>query len=382
MAVEHFLNRGSDFTVTPKGRKQFIEDVQKSVATMDSASIARLGFGFSESAKEYIATMDAAASPQVSYNEPALSQFLQFWLPGQIRIFTQPRNAEKVMPVVQAGAFETEKVVSRTLELHGFIQTYGDLADVQRSGYTAEYVSRNVVRFQGGIQSDRLEAARMAAIQINDIEEKRAALARSFAINENYVFLYGFNGGNNRTYGFFNDPNLPSYLNVPATGTGSSMLWADKTFSQKYQDIVTGIQTLVSQTKGAFNPYIDTFTWVISPYVLSHLADTNAPYESKTLKERLAETFPNIIIEVLPELSGVNGGYDAWYIFKNTTVDVDDSTDDGNTVIGLRQQSMFMLSALPTKSGGVSENYAQAMAGCFFKRPILVVRQSGMYQPV
>ena len=370
---KHFLNATTDFSVNPRRLAEFSAHIKANIGTMDAESLGHLGYGV-------MATQDAQIAPLSTYNTPGLNQFIQYWLPGNVNAITAPRRAEELMGFVQAGSFEDETVVARFNEFFAFTQLYGDVADVQRAGYNTEFINRQIVRFQGGLQSDHLEQARMAKVGISDIDNKRAALERSFKITENFVSFNGWS--NTRCFGLFNDPNLPSYLTVPATGTGTSPLWANKTTLQQLADILTSVSTLYAQTKTAFDPYTEEFTWAVSPNVmmaLSNIVSVSGGTSVYTLRNWVESQYKKIRIVAIPEFQGANGGADVWYMYKENTVTVDDSTDDGKTVVNLVQSRMFQLSALPTKSGGVQENYGSAQAGVFFKRPILVVRYSGMY---
>ena len=370
---QHFLNANKDFGVNPRKLSNLAAHIKANIATMDAESLAKIGYG------GMTATQDAQIAQLSTNNLPGLNQFLQNWLPGNVNAITAPRRAEELLGFVQAGSFEDETVVARFNEFFGYTQPYGDLADVQRSGYNTEFINRQIVRFQGGIQSDTLESARMAKVGISDIDNKRAALLRSFSITENFVSFNGWS--NTRCFGLFNDPNLPSYATLPAVGTGSSALWSSKTTAQQQQDILLSVSALYTQTKTAFDPYTEEFTWAVSPYVmmqLSNLISISGGTAVYTLRNWVESQYKNIRIIAIPEFAGANGGADVWYMYKENTVSVDDSTDDGKTIVNLLQTRMFQLSALPTKSGGVAENYASAQAGVFAKRPILIVRYTGM----
>ena len=373
----HVLSR-SDFGVNPRKLKDYYTALATGFATMDAErpykdaiSLKDAGFG--------VATQDAQVAPQSSYNVPALNQFLQNWLPGAVRMFTAPRRAEELLGFVQAGDFADETIVARFIEMFGYTQTYGDLNEVPKAGYNAEYQSRQIVRFQGGVQSDRLESQRMAKIGVSDIDEKRASLARAFAITENLVSFNGFTGV--KTYGLLNDPNLPSYVAVASTGTGSSPLWSTKTTALRWADVLASVQALFTQTKTSFDPTKDEFTWAISTPTKMQLADfmvVGGTSLSVSLGDYIKQQYPNIRIITIPEFDGANGGTNVWYMYIESKVDGDTSTDDGKAVVNIIQQRMFQLSALPTASGGVLEGYASAQAGVFVKRPILFYRASSM----
>ena len=61
-----------------------------------------------------------------------------------------------------------------------------------------------------------LESARAARLLVDDAGMKREAAALHLEINRNAVGFYGFNSGDNNTYGYLNDPGLGSYLEVAA----------------------------------------------------------------------------------------------------------------------------------------------------------------------
>lgn len=373
--MEHLLNSKTDFHVVPSKLDSFYDSISK--ASMDDESVHRAGYGGNKDAiKSFTASMDAAAFHQIDFNMNALGQFFQFWQSGTVRAVTAPRNAEKILGYTQAGSFETETVVVRSLELHGGVSLYGDLSDVDRVSYTSVYPYRHSVRFQTGLETSLLEDKRQAAIGISCIEEKRAAIRRAFAINENAIALFGFNGGSNRTYGLFNDPNLEPYQTLP-NGASASPLWSSKTWLEKVNDVIVSINRLVINTNTGFNPLNDAFCWVIPASVQTRLAELN-DLGTKSIHEWLKDTYPMMRIETLPELTALNGGVDAWYMFADKSLDVDDSTDDGQVISILTQTRMFLVSSLPNEGGGISEKYACSMAGTLVKRPILVVRFSGV----
>jgi hypothetical protein len=368
--MAHHLTK-NDFYVNPRNLTQYHDHLNAKIGTMDATSLKNAGFS--------TATMDAQTAPMSGYNTGVLNQFLQNWLPGNIRMFTAPRRSEELLGFVQAGSFADETIVAKFTEMFGFTQNYGDLADVPRAGYNIEYLTRQIVRFQGGVQTDNLESQRMAKIGFSDMDEKRASLARAFAVTENYVAFNGWQGV--RCFGLLNDPNLSAYVTVAATGTGASPLWSTKTTELQRLDIQADVSRLFKQTKTAFNPRKEQFTWAIPTDVsmaLNNLLTIGGTSIAMTLEDWVLKQYPGIRIVVIPEFDLANGGANVWYMYKERTVDVDDSTDDGNTIINMIQNRMFMLSSLPTKSGGSMENYASAQAGTFVKRPILVVRSSGM----
>jgi hypothetical protein len=376
MTQQHYLNSQQDYFVPPDKIRKFNAE-KKKIGTMDAQSIKKMGYGGYEGAlKQSIATMDSAATAQIAFNTPALAQFFQHWLPGTVRAHTSPRVAERLLGFVQAGSFETETIVVRSLEQHAGVSLYGDLADVQQASYTQTYPYRHTVAFSAGLQTRLLESNRMGAIGINDAEEKRTAVEIAFEINQNAIALNGYNGGGNRTFGLFNDPNIEAYQTLPNGAVGASPLWSTKTWLEKTNDIRLSVNRLVTNTKTAFDPQTEAFTWAVPASIKTALTEPNL-YGNLTLETWIKDNYPQIRIETIPELTGVNGGADGWYMYKDTAVNVDRSTDDGQTIINCIQAKMFLVASLPNLKGGVDEAYAQRLAGVIVKRPILVTRYSG-----
>lgn len=385
MQNELTLNGNNSIYVSPRDMKDFAKRAS-AIKTMDAkaqqAAIAEYGYGgypdaLRTSVKAVRATMDSAAVPQVSPSTPALSQFFQFWETGVVKAFTAPRKAEELMGYHQSGSFETDTVIIRSLEQHAGVAQYGDLADTPLTNYNANFPFRHSVRFQAGLKTTHLESARMATIGFNDQDEKREALRVAFEINENAIMFYGFNSGLNRTYGLFNDPNLEAIQTLPNNAANTSALWANKTWDEKYNDVIVSVNRLITNTKQAFDPYTEAFTWAISTYINTHLMDRNSL--GLTLKQALTENYPQMRIVPIPQMDGANGGADVWYMYKDEKVNVDVSTDDGATIIPMTQTRMFLISSLPNEGGGVNEKYAHSCAGVFVKRPLLLVRFSGFY---
>ena len=102
-----------------------------------------------------------------------------------------------------------EEIVQGILEPIGNALPYGDYTNVPLASWNTNFVRRTVIRFEKGIKVGMLEEARASRIRISTSSEKRASAALSLEIQRNLVGFNGFNGGNNLTYGFLNDPSLP-----------------------------------------------------------------------------------------------------------------------------------------------------------------------------
>ena len=266
-----------------------------------------------------------------------------------------------------------------SLEYHGFAKLYGDMSDISKASYTDRFVARTIVRFQGGIQSDGLEDVRQSAIGLNDIDIKRKSLQRVFNKLLNAIAFNGYAAGSGKTYGLLNDPNLPAYTVLANGATGASPTWASKTFDERYADVQTSFRDLATQTQGAVDNYNDAITWLVSPAVYAMLGTNPATFPIKNLETLIKETYRGVRIVSAPEMATCHAGGDGWYLYAEKGVSYDDSTDDMLSVINTIQSEQFLLSVLPTQSGGTMENHACASSGVIVKRPILFVRRYGAF---
>jgi len=209
--------------------------------------LEKIGIGFSPDylrratavAMDASSAMDAWTPQPFGANVPVPSaistasivapiQFLQNWLPGFIKVLTAARKIDEFLGIETIGNWRDEWIVQGIVEPMGNIDVYKDSTNVPLSDWNVNWQQRTIVRFESGILVGRLEQARSAAAMINSDAEKRAASALRLEIWRNLVGFYGFNSGNNSTYGLLNDPGLLAYTTVADGAAGYT--WAVKTF--------------------------------------------------------------------------------------------------------------------------------------------------------
>ena len=211
---------------------------EKDVANF--ADLGEIGINFSDKQVKAMANWAMDSGNQADVTSPSMTtpvQFLQNWLPGFVKVITAARKIDDLVGITTTGSWEDEEIVQGILEPIGNALPYGDYTNVPLASWNTNFVRRTVIRFEKGIKVGMLEEARAARIRVSTSAEKRASAALSLEIQRNLVGFNGYNGGNNLTYGFLNDPSLPAYVTVAATGTGGSTLWSSKTFLQIVADI-------------------------------------------------------------------------------------------------------------------------------------------------
>lgn len=300
-------------------------------------------------------------------------QFLQTWLPGFVRIQTAARKIDNLIGMTTVGSWEDEEVVQGFLEPVGGAVPYGDLTNVSLSSWNANFERRTVVRFEKGTEVFRLEAARAARLRIDSAAEKRNSAALSLEVQRNTVGFSGYNGGNNRTYGLLNDPNLPAYYTV-AAGASSSTLWANKTFTEITADIRQACAKLQTQSQDLINPGTTPTTLAVSTNNYAYLS-TVAVYGNQSVMGWIRETYPLMRVESAPQLNSANGGANVFYLYAES---VEDGSSDNGRVLDQLVPAKFMALGVQQLPKSVIEDYSMATAGVLLKRGFAVVRASGM----
>lgn len=312
---------------------------------------------------------------QASVTTPSIGtpiQFLQEWLVGFVYVITAARNIDELVGLDIVGAWEDEQVVQGILEQKAYALPYGDVSNVPLTGWNTNFNYRTVVRWESGMQVDRLEEARAARMRVSSSNEKRESCALSLEIERNRVGFFGYNNGANLTYGFLNDPGLPAYVNVP-NGASGFPDWARKTFLEIQKDILTSIAALRTQSKDVINPQKVNLTLAVATAAVDQLGKTSD--FGISVMEWLKESYPRVRVASAPELDGANGGANVFYMYADSIQDR--STDNGRTFIQ-PVPAKFMVLGVQQLAKGYEEDYSNATAGVMCKRPWAVVRYSGI----
>lgn len=299
-------------------------------------------------------------------------QFLQNWLPGFVKTITAARKIDELIGITTTGSWEDEEIVQGVLEPIGNAVPYGDYTNVPMASWNTNFERRTVVRFEKGIKVGMLEEARAARIRISTAAEKRGSAALTLEIERNKVGFYGYNSGNNRTYGFLNDPSLPAYGSV-AAGAASSTLWANKTFLEITKDIRVAAAALQNQSQDTINPEDTDITLAVPTNSYQYLSTTSD--FGISVKDWITKTYPRMRVVSAPQLNLANGGANVFYLYAEQ---VDDgASDDSRTWVQVCP-AKFQALGVEKQSKAYIEDYANATAGVMLKRPYAVVRYSGI----
>lgn len=311
--------------------------------------------------------MDSIQQPLTTPSIPNVVQFLQNWLPGMVKIITAARKIDELIGMQTTGSWEDEEIVQPLLENTATAVPYGDTTNVPLANWNLNFNTRTVVRFESGMRVGNLEEARASRVRVNSGETKRESAALSLEIQRNAVGFYGYNSGNNNTYGFLNDTSLPAYVEV-ATGVGG-FHWSQKTFLEICADIRTAIVQLRTQSQDTIDPETVNITLALPTNAVDYLSTTSD--FGISVRDWLKTTYPRIRVVSAPQLNAANASDGVFYLFADAVTDL--STDDGRTFIQV-VPAKFQVLGVQKLAKGYEEDYSNATAGVMTKRPYGVVR--------
>lgn len=338
--------------------------------------LSQIGIGFDDASLRKMMEYAGMDSLQPTVTTGQIStpiQFLQNWLPGFVQIITAARKIDELLGLNTVGAWEDEEIVQGVLEVTGSALPYGDLNNLPLSSWNPSFERRTNIRFEQGMRVGSLEEARASRMNVNSAQSKREGAALALDIQRNSVGFFGYNGGANRTYGFLNDPNLPAYVTVAATGTGSSTLWANKSFLNICSDLRTGYAQLRTQSQDTIDPIKDAITLALPTDCVDRLS-TISDF-GISVYDWIKTNYPNTRVVSAPQLNNANGGANVFYMYAERISD--NSTDDGRVWAQL-VPAKFQMLGVQKLVKGYEEGYSNATAGALLKRPYAVVRYTGI----
>lgn len=323
--------------------------------------------------------MDSAfTAPATTPSIPTPIQFLQTWLPGFVKVMTAARKIDELIGIQTVGSWEDEQIVQGIVEPSAIATEYGDHTNIPLASWNANFETRTVVRGEMGIEVGLLEEGRAAAMRLNSAENKRQGAAVALEIFRNAVGFFGWNNNNNRTFGFLNDPNLPSMVTAPSGGWSAAVTAGDG-FQKISGDIRAAIQLLRVQSQDNIDPEAEDLTLALPTTKREYLTVTTD--YGVSVAGWLEQTYPKLRVVSAPELMGHGtnlGVDDVFYLFVDSVSSEVDGSTDGGEVFSQLVQTKFITLGVEKKAKSYLEDYSSATAGTLLKRPWAVVRFTGI----
>ena len=299
-------------------------------------------------------------------------QFLQNWLPGFVFVVTAARKIDDLIGIMITGSWEDEQIVQGILERTSSSIPYGDYSNVPLSSWNTNFNYRTVVRFEEGMKVGILESARAARQLADDAGMKREAAALALEITRNAVGFYGFNSGDNLTYGFLNDPGLGSYVLV-ANGVSGFPQWSTKTFLEIAKDIRTAVVALRTQSQDTIDPEKVDLTLAVATDAVDWLSTTSD--FGISVRDWIKQAYPRMRVVSAPQLNNANASDNVFYLYADK---LDDMSTDGGRVWIQAVPTKFQVLVVQQLAKAYEEDYSNATAGAMCKRPYAVVRYYGI----
>lgn len=358
------MNKSVRFSIPADKVKAYAMDEATTETTLDALGVHYTAHAMDEF-RAY--ANDAAPALQTTPSNMTPVQFLQYWIPEMIKIVTASRDADEILGRDFAGSWEDEEIVQPVIEYTGKPRVYGDKTTFNLASFNINYETRTIVRFEQDVEVGKLEEARAAKQRVDAQGTKRDAAATALAINANDIAFFGYNAGNNKTYGMLNDPSLPAYTAF-AQGSASSTTWASKTFNEIVADIKAMMSALRVRSGNNFKPERDACTLALSVAVVDQLQTVNQ-LGGMSVLEWLKKTYPGCRVTSAVQLDGANSTANVAYLFADTI--------DGKKVIAQYMQDALRLIGVEQGAKNFKEVYSNATAGTMLRIPVGLVRFSG-----
>lgn len=319
--------------------------------------------------------MDSLYPPNFPAGVANPLQYFTTIAPGLVRIVTTPRKIDELIGVDTVGSWEDEQIIVRLIEGLGVAAPYTDYGNIPLASFNPGAESRTVVRFEQGFRTGALEEARSAKAELDARVEKRNAAVFSLDFTRNEVGFYGFNNGENRTFGLLNDPGLPGYAALPA-GTGGDTEWSTKTFQEILADLRLMLEGVRTSSGDTVDPNTVAMTLALPPSAMGAWGVVT-DLGSMSVADWLRNTYTNVRVVSVPQFEDANAGESVAMIWADSAPEGDGSTDGGRT---WQQMVPERLRLLGSEQGAKHyvEDHTNATAGVILKRPFLVFAVTGI----
>jgi hypothetical protein len=241
--------------------------------------------------------MDAQPALFTTPNSSVPAYLTTYFDPEIVRVKFALNKAAQIFGETKRGTWIDSTWQIQMLEVTGEVSTYGDYNENGRAGINTQWEYRQNYIYQTMMEvGDReLEVAGLA--RLNYVSEVNGAAAYNLDKFLNFSYFFGISGL--RNYGLLNDPSLSAALTPSAKQNGGTA-WMTSTNApnaspnEVYNDILTLITQLVSQTAGLVNAE-SKMVLAMSP--VSKMAMNAENSFGVTTKQLMADNFPNIRIE-------------------------------------------------------------------------------------
>ena len=303
---------------------------------------------------------------------------LNFIDPEAIEILTAVMTADMIAKPRQIGFWGMNSYTFNVKENLGIVSPDdGSANDTKRTTSNVSQFLRGCKAFAGYWGNTDLQRSQYGQMKVDIQAEDVKSLMQALNINRNMVFFNGVAETFNTQlpiYGLTNDPQLPAYDVVRDYGSGTQ--WANKNPNQISNDIcVDAFGKLNKKSGGLVSTGIANgrgkLKLAVSNSSIVYLNQMQSVGNSWVSAKKLIEdNLKGIEIIACPELDGVSNNSDVFYLIYEENA-------YGDTVSNLYVE---MARAYPifTQHSEISQKISQLIMGCVVKRPMFIVRYTGI----
>lgn len=252
--------------------------------------------------------MDAAYPLVTSANSGIPAMLSTYIDPKMIEVLVAPmKAAEAAGSEVKKGDWTTRTAMFPVIESTGEVTSYGDFNSSGSSGANFQFPQRQSYHFQAITQWGERELADAGLAKVDWAARLNIASALSLSKYQNKTYLFGVSGLQN--YGMLNDPSLSADL-TPDTKAAGGTAWilaggqVNATALEAQKDIMKMFWNLQNTNEGLVDAN-SKMTLIMSPQSTVALGINNE--FGISMRKYLADTYPNMRIESVPEYATSSG---------------------------------------------------------------------------
>jgi len=239
----------------------------------------------------------------ITTSNAGIPAFLANYLdPKLVEVLVSPMKATEIVGDVKKGDWTTLSSQFPIVESTGETSAYGDFSNNGHSSANVNWEARESYHFQTITQWGERELAMAGEAKIDWAARLNIASVLTLKKTHNRIAFFGV--ANLKNYGLLNDPSLPTPISPLATGTGSSLLWADKDGAAVYGDIQALFAQAVAQSGGLVDKNA-RMTLALSNDAATNLTKTNQ--YNVNVEDQLKKNFPNMRLVTAVEYATTGG---------------------------------------------------------------------------
>lgn len=284
-------------------------------------------------------------------NAGVLARFTQFIDPEIVRVLFSPMSLTNIFPEVQKGSWTDSQMTFSVVENAGKPVSYGDWNDNGTTSSNVNYIHRQSYNYQQFLRVGEKEAATYGEAKISLTAELEMGIVESLNKMQHEIYAFGVEGL--LSYGILNDPNLLPSIPMAEAWKFETPLKTVAAVQKMFKQMSKQSNGLVKRT--------DDLALVMSPEQEAIIVSAND--YGLNVYEFLKKSFPNMVIESVPEYSTEAG----------QVVQLVKRKHEGSDTVQLAFAEKMRVHPMLQKASGWIQKRCQTTYGAIIRRPMFIV---------